>query len=581
MAQKRHLEEEKGKGGMGYDGCSPGEKRQKVPDLGSVIVEVMKMNALQKLLSVIEPQLRRVVKEEVEMALAKHLATMKRQCGKQIYPSSSRSLQLQFVSKLSLPIFTGTKIEGEDCSGISLALVDTLTRKIVEIVVLEGDFEVEEEIWTFDEFKSNIVKEREGKRPLLSGDVFLDLTEGTGVLGELAFTDNSSWTRSRKFRLGARVEDGYFNGIRIREAKTEPFMVKDHRGELYKKHYPPSLADEVWRLEKIGKDGAFHKRLGSENINTVKDFLTMLHLDTQRLRNILGTGMSAKMWEVTVEHARTCVLGSQVYTYYPGRQQKTGVAFNIVGEVVGVVSDGQYVPAGELSEAQKADSHKLVKAAYEHWEEVSLCDGGAATGGSSHASSVSYTAGGQPLVESFYHEFSGSCRTDGFGFAHPTISSPEMISSVLPTAARRRSFDAAAASVLQAMDSIESRYDPGFLSHGLYADSGDLFPTSLIFDGESTSQPLFAGDGDDQLHYFDADAPLLAGGGLRPDSPADLGSAVTGFLAAAAARGKVNRSWRTLISVLKWRFSIKRIVSLRRKDRFGVGNPPQRDLPRG
>lgn len=34
MAQKRHLEEEKGKGGMGYDGCSPGEKRQKVPDLG-------------------------------------------------------------------------------------------------------------------------------------------------------------------------------------------------------------------------------------------------------------------------------------------------------------------------------------------------------------------------------------------------------------------------------------------------------------------------------------------------------------------------------------------------------------------
>lgn len=55
---------------------------------------------------------------------------------------------------------------------------------------------------------------------------------------------------------------------------------------VYKKHYPPSLADEVWRLEKIGKDGAFHKRLSSENINTVKDFLTMLHLDTQRLRNV-------------------------------------------------------------------------------------------------------------------------------------------------------------------------------------------------------------------------------------------------------------------------------------------------------
>lgn len=55
---------------------------------------------------------------------------------------------------------------------------------------------------------------------------------------------------------------------------------------VYKKHYPPSLSDEVWRLEKIGKDGAFHKRLSSANINTVKDFLTLLCTDAQRLRNV-------------------------------------------------------------------------------------------------------------------------------------------------------------------------------------------------------------------------------------------------------------------------------------------------------
>ncbi|RWV96808.1 hypothetical protein GW17_00040459, partial [Ensete ventricosum] len=102
----------------------------------------------------------------------------------------------------------------------------------VEIVVLEGDFEFGEDgNWTFDEFKNNIVREREGKRTLLTGDVFIDLNEGIGILGELSFTDNSSWTRSRKFRLGARVPDGHCNGIRVREAKTEPFMVKDHRGE--------------------------------------------------------------------------------------------------------------------------------------------------------------------------------------------------------------------------------------------------------------------------------------------------------------------------------------------------------------
>ena len=102
----------------------------------------------------------------------------------------------------------------------------------IEIVVLEGDFEgSEDDNWTFEEFKNNIVREREGKRSLLTGDVLLDLNEGIGVVGEISFTDNSSWTRSRKFRLGARVVDGYFNGVRVREAKTEPFMVKDHRGE--------------------------------------------------------------------------------------------------------------------------------------------------------------------------------------------------------------------------------------------------------------------------------------------------------------------------------------------------------------
>lgn len=55
---------------------------------------------------------------------------------------------------------------------------------------------------------------------------------------------------------------------------------------VYKKHHPPVLFDEVWRLEKIGKDGAFHKRLSRESINTVKDFLTLLVLDPSRLRHV-------------------------------------------------------------------------------------------------------------------------------------------------------------------------------------------------------------------------------------------------------------------------------------------------------
>jgi len=133
-------------------------------------------------------------------------------------------------------------VEGEQGATIHVVLIDANTGRPVtvgpeaslklEVVVLGGDFNNEDdEDWTQEEFESHVVKEREGKRPLLTGDLFVVLKEGVGTLGEIVFTDNSSWIRSRKFRLGLRVPSGYCDGIRIREAKTEAFSVKDHRGE--------------------------------------------------------------------------------------------------------------------------------------------------------------------------------------------------------------------------------------------------------------------------------------------------------------------------------------------------------------
>ena len=55
---------------------------------------------------------------------------------------------------------------------------------------------------------------------------------------------------------------------------------------MYKKHYPPGLSDEVWRLEKIGKDGAFHKKLTAEGIVNVEDFLRKLVKDSTKLRAV-------------------------------------------------------------------------------------------------------------------------------------------------------------------------------------------------------------------------------------------------------------------------------------------------------
>lgn len=381
--RKRGLE-----GGGAEEQQQQQQPERKRPALASVIVEALKVDSLQKLCSSLEPILRRVVSEEVERALAKigPARQIGRSSPKRIEAPDGRNLQLHFRSRLSLPLFTGGKVEGEQGAAIHIVLVDASTGRVVtsgteasvklDVVVLEGDFNNEaEEGWTQEEFESHVVKEREGKRPLLTGDLQVTLKEGVGSLGDLTFTDNSSWIRSRKFRLGLKVASGYSEGIHIREAKTEAFTVKDHRGELYKKHYPPALDDDVWRLEKIGKDGSFHKRLNTQGIFKVEDFLRLAVKDSQKLRNILGSGMSNKMWDALLEHAKTCVLSGKLYVYYPDNSRNVGAVFNNIYELSGLISEEQYYAANSLSDEQKIYVDTLVKKAYDNWDMVIEYDG--------------------------------------------------------------------------------------------------------------------------------------------------------------------------------------------------------------
>ncbi|KAG4999400.1 hypothetical protein JHK87_020472 [Glycine soja] len=378
------------KRGLDLASAEEGQPDRKRPALASVIVEALKVDSLQKLCSSLEPILRRVVSEEVERALAKlgpaKLNNTGRSSPKWIEGPDGKILQLHFKTRLSLPLFTGGKVEGEQGTSIHIVLIDANTGHIVtsgpescvrlDVIVLEGDFNNEDDDnWDEEQFDSHIVKEREGKRPLLTGDLQVTLKEGLGTLGELTFTDNSSWIRSRKFRLGLKVASGCCEEMRIREAKSEPFTVKDHRGELYKKHYPPAVNDEVWRLEKIGKDGSFHKRLNKAGIYTVEDFLRFVVRDPQRLRNILGSGMSNKMWDILVEHAKTCVLSGKLYVYYPDDARNVGVVFNNIYELSGLIANDQYYSADSLSENQKVYVDTLVKKAYDNWMHVIEYDG--------------------------------------------------------------------------------------------------------------------------------------------------------------------------------------------------------------
>ncbi|XP_068643867.1 protein SAR DEFICIENT 1-like isoform X2 [Aristolochia californica] len=378
MAAKRFLDE------PGSDRDKREEKRMRTtPSFSTVVREAIMLKSFESLCrSALEPLLRKVMEEELERGINRVARTFYRSPSFKLQAVKSSNLQLIFTKKLSLPIFTSSKIEDEDNNRLQIQLIDTSDggRNLVtlpspvkiELVVLDGDFpRVDREDWTCEEFNNDIVKEREGKRPLLTGEVNLTVRDGTCSVGDIEFTDNSSWTRSRTFRIGARVAPGTSQGVRIKEAKTESFQVKDHRGELYRKHYPPSLNDYVWRLERIGKHGAFHKKLAAKGIHTVQQFLKASMVDTFNLRKILGAGMSDRMWEGTIKHAVTCDLGNKLYLYRQGHYK---LLLTPICEVLGAMFDDQIYPVAALNAMQKTYVDRMVLDAYKQWEMLEEVD---------------------------------------------------------------------------------------------------------------------------------------------------------------------------------------------------------------
>ncbi|KAF9607204.1 hypothetical protein IFM89_033411 [Coptis chinensis] len=350
MVPKRHFNEE-GRLGLNSSKENPvQETNKRRQTFDEVVRYVTKGLSEQDFLTNFEPLIRKVVREEVERVFQSFLHLFPRSSLK-LETSRSRSVQLHFITQLRNTLYTGNRIVGEDGEPIQIVVLDANSKRIVttgplssikiEIVVLDGEFGSDaKEDWTAEEFDACVIREREGRRPLVTGDLQVIIRGGVGYLGDLVFTDNSSWMRSRKFRLGATVVSSSCSEEGIREGRSEAFIVKDHRGVLYEKHHPPSLGDEVWRLERIGKDGAFHLRLASHNVNTVQDLLRLAITDPSHLRRILGNGMSNKTWETIVQHASSCILDNKRYVYYnSGRQVQ--LMFDSVYRLLGATFAGE------------------------------------------------------------------------------------------------------------------------------------------------------------------------------------------------------------------------------------------------
>ncbi|RDY09989.1 Protein SAR DEFICIENT 1, partial [Mucuna pruriens] len=239
MAAKRFLDD------SDQDPNKPGDKRMRNtrPSFASVIGEVVMIKNMENLFSSMEPLLKRVVGEEVERVMRQWSCSFTRSPSLRLQAmEQTSSLQLCFSKSLSLPIFTGSRIVDVDGNPINIVLMDKSNGQVVptslpytiklEIVVLDGDFPYSEsEDWTNEEFERHMVKERSGRRPLLAGELNLTLRDGIAPTADIEFTDNSSWIRSRKFRVAVRVSPGSDHAVRIREGITQPFVVRDHRGE--------------------------------------------------------------------------------------------------------------------------------------------------------------------------------------------------------------------------------------------------------------------------------------------------------------------------------------------------------------
>ncbi|CAD6267535.1 unnamed protein product [Miscanthus lutarioriparius] len=269
--------------------------------------------------------------------------------------------KLTFVNSMSDKIFTKREVRAAGGGHLMIKLavsnqqgsnIPQLLSANVKVLVLDGDFNADNrECWTSEEFEHHIMIPRDKIGAVLTGKLKLKLKNGEAYLENIIFVDNSKFTRSGKFRLGVMLIDNH--GERVQEAITEPFTVKDRRGEGYKKCDIPTLDDEVWRLDKIAKKGPFCKSLEQRGITLVKHFLRLYYMDEKTLRN-------KKM----VNHAKKCDPGTALYSHFM-EDKKIRLYFTCVGQIVGATIADQYHVYDDLDTIWKDQVKKWSKDAYE------------------------------------------------------------------------------------------------------------------------------------------------------------------------------------------------------------------------
>ncbi|CAH8378118.1 unnamed protein product [Eruca vesicaria subsp. sativa] len=80
--------------------------------------------------------------------------------------------------------------------------------------------------------------------------------------------------------------------------------------------------------------------------------------------------MSSKMWEITLDHGRSCVLNNSQLYQPRGFEKETAVVFNVVAQVKFRSWIFLYIHAEKLSKIEKAQAEVIVIDALSHLNEV-------------------------------------------------------------------------------------------------------------------------------------------------------------------------------------------------------------------
>jgi len=287
--------------------------------------------------------------------------------------ASNTNIRLRFLNDFKLPIYTDKNIVDKNNAAIKVAMFEggskitsgPLSKVKVEVLVLRGEFcNNERDDWTEEEFDNHILQGRDEQG--LLGTV--QLTKGEAELSQIRFKKG---TCRKKVIMAARVCKGENIALRVQGAIMKPVVVQDRRNEANEKRHPPSLDDDVFRLEEIARNGEYRKRLKKEGICTVQDFLKALNKDPNKLRKILKMENQNSSWLKLTGHARQCVLEDMPeLKRYQSEEGNVVLFFNCVHDLIGAEFGCHYVASGNFSPDQKALVNKWKWRAYDKLEDI-------------------------------------------------------------------------------------------------------------------------------------------------------------------------------------------------------------------